>query len=137
MFNVFYLLFRIGWLIFTRYLKLELEAENDKLKENIINENQQKQKQQQKQPQKLQKQQQQQPQGLSFAGSAHLAYTPVALILLKGILDFSNSQFSNNSSWLVPILSQLILCNDVNIRFCVSNIYSKHINPTALEAFHK
>lgn len=65
------------------------------------------------------------------------AYTPVALILLKGIVDFNSSQFNSNASWLVSLLSQLILCNDPNIRSLVSHIYVTHIDHVVLNAMAK
>ena len=105
--------YRMGWLVCTRYLQLELETEKNKNStystsgQEIFS---------------------------NFVGTEHAAYTPVTLILLRGILDFSIPQFANNADWMVPILSQLILCTDHNIRLCVSNIYIKHINNTILVA---
>lgn len=65
------------------------------------------------------------------------AYTPVALILLKGIADFNASQFNHNASWLITLLSQLILCNDPNIRALVSHIYVTHIDHVVLNVMTK
>ena len=127
----------MGSLVCNRYMQLESEKEVD-AQRSVINKQQQPQIQPQQRQQKQQRQQQQQPQPqpeVSFASSAHAAYTPVTLILLKGIFDCSSSQFSKNSPWLIPILSKLISCNDPNIRLFVSNIYTKHVNNIVLEAF--
>ena len=108
----------MGWLVCTRYLQLELEKEKNKNGTYSTNT-------QGKQEKQI---------NFNFADSEHQAYTPVTLILLKGIFDSSNSQFKENAEWLVPLLSELILCNDHSIRLSVSNIYIKHINNTLLEA---
>ena len=140
----------MGSLVCTRYIQLESEKEIE-IHRSVMNAKQQQQLQQsppphqqqqqqlslhqrQQKQQQQQQQQQQQPEA-SFASCAHAAYTPVTLILLKGILDCSTSQFSKNSQWLIPILSKLILCNDPNIRLFVSSIYTKHVNNIVLEAF--
>ena len=71
----------------------------------------------------------------SVALHRHNAYKPVALLLLKGILDCSLSQFSSNAVWLVPLLSQMILCDDYNIRLFVRDIYVRHVDPILLVTF--
>lgn len=90
----------MGWLVITRYLQLEVEKGATGLSHEAA----------------------------AFTPSQHSAYTPVVLILLKGITDFSVLQFSKNLIWVIPLLSQLILADDSNIRFAVSNIYTKHID---------
>jgi hypothetical protein len=94
----------MGWVISTRYLQLEMEK-------NALGTN---------------------SEFTSFASQQHATYTPVLLILLKGINEFSKIQFSKNSVWIVPLLSHFILCKDQNIRMIVSHIYSNHINHIVL-----
>jgi hypothetical protein len=99
----------MGWFTCTRYLQLEKE----KIADGAT------------------------PETLGFALHQYNAYTPVIVILLKGINDFSLCQFSTNAEWIVPLLSQLVLCNEQKIRFFVSSIYSKHIDHVVLSALSK
>ena len=100
---------RMGWLTCTRYLQLEKDRA-------IVGTT---------------------AEAASVASYRQNAYTPVAVLLLKCILDCSDIKFANNAKWMVPLLSQLILCNDPIIRVYVSNIYIKHIDPIILATHEK
>lgn len=69
-----------------------------------------------------------------FSLLLHAAYTPVIISAVREVVEFSRGQFSRNVKWLVPLLSQLILCDDKSIRTHVSNIYMRHINSNILVA---
>jgi hypothetical protein len=69
-----------------------------------------------------------------FSLLLHAAYTPVITSAVREVVEFSRGQFSRNVKWLVPLLSQLILCDDKAIRTHVSNIYVRHINSNVLVA---
>ena len=72
--------------------------------------------------------------GRKFAALLHSAYTPIVTSVVNEVVGFSRGQFSRNVKWIVPILSQLILCEDKSIRGHVSDIYTRHINANVLVA---
>lgn len=65
----------------------------------------------------------------------HNAYTSTVNLILEGITCFSKLQFQSNSNWLIPVLSELIKCNDLSVRINVSEIYVKHVNKVVLDNF--
>ena len=69
----------------------------------------------------------------AFARSRHSAYKVSVVIVLGGILDFSKEQFANNLEWIVPLLSRLIVCETLEVRLCVREIYRLFVNPLILK----
>lgn len=63
-----------------------------------------------------------------FARQKHDAYKSPALIVLEGMMDFTHDQFQRNLGWIVPLLSRLIICDDVEVRVCVRQIYQSFVN---------
>lgn len=63
-----------------------------------------------------------------FLRQKHDAYKSPALIVLEGMMDFTHSQFQSNVSWIIPLLSRLVICEDVEIRVCVRQIYQSFVN---------
>lgn len=63
-----------------------------------------------------------------FARQKHDAYKSPALIVLEGMMDFTHEQFQRNLGWIVPLLSRLIICDDVEVRVCVRQIYQSFVN---------
>lgn len=63
-----------------------------------------------------------------FARQKHEAYKSPALIVLEGMMDFTHEQFQRNLGWIVPLLSRLIICDDVEVRVCVRQIYQSFVN---------
>lgn len=65
----------------------------------------------------------------SFAMEEHEAYGAAVLIALQGILALNAIQFKDLFSWAGSLLSSLILCDDIDVRNCLSQIYVQHVNP--------
>lgn len=63
-----------------------------------------------------------------FPREKHHAYKSPALIVLEGMMDFTHDQFQRNLGWIVPLLSRLIICDDVEVRVCVRQIYQSFVN---------
>lgn len=63
-----------------------------------------------------------------FARQKHEAYKSPALIVLEGMMDFTHEQFQRNLGWIVPLLSRLIICDDIEVRICVRQIYQSFVN---------
>ena len=63
-----------------------------------------------------------------FLRQKHEAYKSPALIVLEGMMDFTHQQFQANLGWIVPLLSRLIICEDVEVRVCVRQIYQSFVN---------
>lgn len=57
------------------------------------------------------------------------AYIPCVIAILQGIVGFSKAQFARNKVWVVSLLSELVLCDDKEVRLCVSQVYITHVNP--------
>ena len=55
------------------------------------------------------------------------------LVALKAVWGFSTLQFLDNKDWIVPLLPQLVLCDDKQVRGMVSDVLSKHVNPIVLD----
>ena len=61
------------------------------------------------------------------------AYTPSILLILQQLLQFHmTEQFIPNKDWIVPLLTQLIICNDRNVRKLIIMINEKLLNPYIL-----
>ena len=65
---------------------------------------------------------------VEFVKQKHDAYKSPALIVLEGMMDFTHEQFQSNLSWIVPLLSRLIICSDLEVRVCVRQIYQSFVN---------
>lgn len=63
-----------------------------------------------------------------FLKQKHDAYKSPALIVLEGMMDFTHEQFQSNLGWIIPLLSRLIICEDVEVRVCVRQIYQSFVN---------
>ena len=68
----------------------------------------------------------------TFAINKHRMYNNCVLQLLKAIARFDESEFKVNQAWVISALSQLILCDDRNVRMYVSQIYNDHVNELLL-----
>lgn len=67
-----------------------------------------------------------------FAQERHSAYQVSIVFVLNEILCFSDEQFSDNSRWIIPLLSRLIICADIDVRIFVRDIYKRFVNDMAL-----
>lgn len=63
-----------------------------------------------------------------FLRQKHDAYKSPTLIVLEGLMDFTHAQFQNNLTWIIPLLSRLVICEDVEVRVCVRQIYQSFVN---------
>jgi len=63
-----------------------------------------------------------------FLQQRHESYKSPTLIVLEGMMDFTHQQVQNNLTWIVPLLSRLIICEDIEVRLCVRQIYQSFIN---------
>ena len=72
-----------------------------------------------------------------FTRAQHVAYSPIMLDIVKGILSMSRSQFSSNTRWIIPMLSRLITVSNKSIRVVVSSIYKHHIDEVVMGAYDK
>jgi len=63
-----------------------------------------------------------------FLKQRHESYKSPAMIVLEGMMDFTHVQIQNNLTWIVPLLSRLIVCDDIEVRLCVRQIYQSFIN---------
>ncbi|KAJ1434054.1 hypothetical protein B484DRAFT_477107 [Ochromonadaceae sp. CCMP2298] len=57
----------------------------------------------------------------------HAAYKSPALIVLEGMLDLTHEQFQTNKSWVVPLLTRVIICDDIEVRSCVRQIFQSFV----------
>ncbi len=64
----------------------------------------------------------------SYEHDQHDAYGTAVIIALRGVLNMSKEQFQRCLSWFVEILAKLVLCDDIDVRCFVSDIYLKQIN---------
>lgn len=64
----------------------------------------------------------------TFAINKHRMYNSCVLQLLKSVSRFDEAEFKANKSWMIKALSQLILCDDRNIRLYVSQIYNDQVD---------
>jgi len=63
-----------------------------------------------------------------FLKRRHDAYKSPVLIVLEGMMDFTHDQFQCNLSWIIPLLSRLVICEDLEVRVCVRQIYQSFVN---------
>ena len=71
----------------------------------------------------------------AFVQEQLAAYTPSVLLMLQQLMQFHPSeQFVPNRHWVIPLLTQLIVCNDRNIRKLITMIYEKLVNPFILRS---
>jgi hypothetical protein len=63
-----------------------------------------------------------------FLRQKHDAYKSPTLIVLEGLCDLTHAQFQRNLSWIVPLLSRLVICEDLEVRLCVRQIYQSFVN---------
>lgn len=63
-----------------------------------------------------------------FLKKKHDAYKSPTLIVLEGLCDFTHAQFQSNLTWIVPLLSRLVVCEDLEVRLCVRQIYQSFVN---------
>jgi len=61
------------------------------------------------------------------------AATPLALDALNVVKGLDSETFARHCSWLVPVLSELIVCNSVDVRTAVAAVFATRL-PTALAA---
>jgi hypothetical protein len=57
------------------------------------------------------------------------AYGAAVLASLNGIISFSQAQFNKLSPIFLDILAKLTVCEDIDVRNCVSKIYLDRVNP--------
>lgn len=69
----------------------------------------------------------------SFAKEKHHAYKASVLLALNAILMFSPIQFKQNANWLTGFLCKLIVCESLEIRLCIREIYRTFVNPLILK----
>jgi hypothetical protein len=67
--------------------------------------------------------------GLNLRKVRHESYLSPMTMILANIEKFPEHKFQENQKWIVPWLSQLILCDNDKIRFILGKIYQKHVNP--------
>ncbi len=69
----------------------------------------------------------------AFARLRHEAYSTAVIIVLGGVLDFTPGQFDAEREWLTPFLSRLVVCESLEVRLCVREIYRIFVNPIILQ----
>lgn len=69
----------------------------------------------------------------SFVNEKHNAYRSSVLLALNSILKFTPTQFSVNVDWLTGFLCRLIVCENLEIRLCIREIYRTFVNPLILK----
>lgn len=69
----------------------------------------------------------------SFAKEKHHAYKTSVLLALNAILKFTPVQFRLNANWMTGFLSRLIVCESLEIRLCIREIYRTFVNPLILK----
>ncbi len=69
----------------------------------------------------------------SFAKEKHHAYKASVLLALNSILKFTPAQFKSNAIWLTGFLCRLIVCESLEIRLCIREIYRTFMNPLILK----
>lgn len=62
-----------------------------------------------------------------FLKTRHNAYYSCVRIVLNNILAMSCDDFSQNQSWIVPLLCKLIVCESLELRSTLSSIFEKQI----------
>ena len=62
------------------------------------------------------------------------AHKPAVLVVLRGILGMSKIQLRRNIYWISPILSNIIVVNDREVRQCARAVFEQHVNTWLNEA---
>lgn len=65
----------------------------------------------------------------SYDSEVHEAYGSAVLIGLQGVLSMDKQKFAKCYSWASIVFARMILCDDVDVRSCLSQIYITQINP--------
>jgi hypothetical protein len=65
----------------------------------------------------------------SYDHDQHDAYGTAVIIALRGVLNMDRGQFHKFTPWFLGVLAKLILCDDIDVRSFVCDIYLKHVNP--------
>eukprot|EP00603_Paraphysomonas_imperforata_P014788 CAMPEP_0114481648 /NCGR_PEP_ID=MMETSP0104-20121206/17801_1 /TAXON_ID=37642 ORGANISM="Paraphysomonas imperforata, Strain PA2" /NCGR_SAMPLE_ID=MMETSP0104 /ASSEMBLY_ACC=CAM_ASM_000202 /LENGTH=172 /DNA_ID=CAMNT_0001657261 /DNA_START=10 /DNA_END=528 /DNA_ORIENTATION=+ len=55
-------------------------------------------------------------------------YAPPVMLALDGIASFSAEQFARNIPWILPLLSDISICNNREVRQCVKQVYENQVN---------
>lgn len=58
----------------------------------------------------------------------HFYVSPI-IVTFKGLADITPSQFKRYISWLIPLLSRSVLCQERTVRFVVMLVYETQVNP--------
>jgi hypothetical protein len=56
------------------------------------------------------------------------AHKPGVLVVLRGILGMTKNQVRRNIHWISPILSNIVVVNDREVRNCARTVFEQHIN---------
>ena len=60
------------------------------------------------------------------------AYISLIAVIIQGVLNFSDTQFKANASWILPLISDIIINSNGTLRQCVKDIFDKHIQSIVL-----
>lgn len=55
-------------------------------------------------------------------------YAPPVMLALNGFSNFSPEQFARNIPWILPLLSNISICNNRIVRQCVKKVYENQVN---------
>jgi hypothetical protein len=64
---------------------------------------------------------------------SHVAYTAIVIRVLKEVGASVGPVSACTKLWIVPLLPQLILCDDKNVRHWISEIHRIHLNPMLMQ----
>ncbi len=67
----------------------------------------------------------------------HESYCPSVLIALKGIVSFNSHQFLQYYSSFMSSFSNLLRCEDFDVRSTLAEIHDSHISPLILSLVNK
>ena len=65
----------------------------------------------------------------SYHNDEHDAYGAAVLIAMHCVLGMNDAQFKKCLAWFSNTLAKMILCDDIDIRNSVCEIYLQRINP--------
>jgi hypothetical protein len=60
-------------------------------------------------------------------------YAPPVMLALNGIASFTAEQFARNMAWVLPLLSNVTICNDRMVRECVKQVYENQVNTVLIK----
>jgi Sec7-like guanine-nucleotide exchange factor len=60
-------------------------------------------------------------------------YAPPVMLALNGIAGFTTEQFARNMDWVLPLLSDVTICNNRMVRECVKEVYEKRVNTVLIK----